>query len=203
MLEYPADQPTLVTICGIDPGTECLGLSSIEFDVATRSIVKISANTLVSSRSHHYSSRIEELHGAQFARMQAHYETLRLFFMRTEPIAVACESPFYFKLRPGAYGPLSETMQAIKRSLFDSQPNTPFFVYPPSTVKKAVSAGAHCGKDEMRVALLKHSLVVKYYDGDISLLDEHSLDAIAVAITFFNTQLITECADVSPFLIRL
>lgn len=181
MLVIPKDSPSLVSVIGIDPGSETLGLAVLTYDLQTKLIVGCKANTYVGSKLRYNSPWIEEIHGARTARIKAHEENLVNIFKIERPVAIACESPFFNQRRPQAYGALTEVATAIRNAVLEYNEWLRLYFYDPPTVKRAVKAAGNALKDEVKAKVKQ--LDNLNYNGDKPLdsLDEHSIDSIAVA----------------------
>lgn len=180
-LHIPLDSPTTALIIGIDPGTTRLGVGLIFVDLQTLKIshsiaMTISADKLVSSTNF-----VAKVYGDRYARIAAIKEALIDLFRFYQPSLVSCESPFINMRRPQAFGALTEVVFAIKEAVEEYNEYRGLDLVDPPTVKKAVGAAGNAGKDDMKKQLIK--LDVLNYNGQVPLdqLDEHSIDALAVA----------------------
>lgn len=181
MLYTPTTGSDTAFIVGIDPGSENLGFASIEFNLDDFSIVSTRAQTFTGSKLMVKNSWLIESRGERVARINA----LRLIVYKKlealQPIQVVCESPFYNPRRPMAYGVLIEVMLALKEVTYEHDPWRELYLIDPPTVKKCVGAAGNADKVKVKEAVL--ALPGLNYDGYVPLqdLDEHSIDAIAVA----------------------
>lgn len=173
---------TIVNIIGIDPGTNTLGFSVIYFDCKTLTILSTFATTFIGEKLSRYDDYSRFLHGDRFMRLRAHEENLLHLFRQFQPFQVVAESNFMNTRRPQAYGALVETVSAIKSALYRFDPWKPLYLIDPPTVKKAIGAKGNADKEEVKRCLLKLEDDL-HYQGDIPItaLDEHSIDAIAIA----------------------
>mgnify|MGYP003537453766 CR=1 FL=1 len=169
---------SLSAIVGIDPGTQTLGLSTIWFNPQTMVIDHIDVETVIGSH-HHYKEWVGDYHGERFNKLMGHTDYLSGHFERCLPIAIACESPFYSRLHPGAFEALLGTVQAIRQSVMNYSMWKPLDTVDPPTVKKAIGAAYNAKKDEVFKAFQiseLYKLVTNPQD-----LSEHAVDATAVA----------------------
>lgn len=166
-------------ILGIDPGSETLGVACLSVDAHTLEVVNTQAITFVGSKLG-MDPWMEGMHSARFARIAAHQENLKAIFRQTLPVSIVCESPFYNPRRPNAFAPLVETLNAIRRAVWEYDAQQPLESVDPPTVKNAVGAKGNADKDAVKAKVLTLPL---NFTGPIplELLDEHSIDAIAVA----------------------
>ncbi len=186
MFLLPEDYVPLATIIGIDPGTDTLGIASITFDVRDARITETRAVTYHGSKLIK-GGWMEDVHGARFARIQALRETLGHWLRLKNPQYMTSESPFFNRMRPQAYGALTEIVYALKMEVFDHAPDLELVMVDPPRVKNAVGAKGNAGKDEVKAGVL--AIPHLNYVGLPALadLDEHSIDAIAVAKWRYET----------------
>lgn len=180
MLPLPADDKNIATIVGIDPGTTKLGFAQLHYNVDNYDIVGCEAETLLGEKLPG-SDWLESLYGARFRRIEAYREVLKYRFDLASPVIIASESPFINVKRPAAYGALTEIVYAIKLAVVAHNSWRPLHLLPPSMVKNAVGAKGNADKDAMQVALSKLPAIASTCMSSISALDEHSIDALAVA----------------------
>ena len=188
MLYLPADEySSLPKIIAIDPGSETLGVSFLEFHPMSLEVQSVSAKTFVGSKLPGMDPWLAAIYGERYARLQAHKSNLIALFEHHNPAVIACESPFYNPRRPNAYGVLVETIAMIKEAvrLYDIWKN-PFLIDPP-TAKRSVNAKGNADKDVMRAAVLALPEFQGKWCEDPLLYDEHSIDAIAVGYCQLRT----------------
>lgn len=181
MLVLPEDSPSSFTIIGLDPGTSTLGFAVLTIDISTLKIVSSTATTFVGDKLHSVKAWTRDTHGDRTARIQAHGINLRSLFNTYKPLLVASESPFYSQRRPQAFGALTEVITEIRNAILDVDPWRCLFLVDPPTVKKAVGAPGNAQKEIVKEKLLL--LADLNYNGfrPLNELDEHSIDALAVA----------------------
>lgn len=180
MLTMPADASPYASILGIDPGTECLGVACIEFNVVTLEIHGAEAMTFKGSKLP-TPEWVQDLHGDRVGRIWAHRENLLRVLSQVDPISIACESPFFNRMRPQAYGALTEIVYAVRNAIMDYTHYLDLTLIDPPSVKNAVGAKGNADKHTVHNAVL--ALPDLNYAGRIPLadLDEHSIDSLAVA----------------------
>ena len=196
MLIMPEHASTIASIIGIDPGTDTLGVANIYFDIPTMRIVSTQAQTLKGAKCA-AGSWTSEINGDRWGRIESHYETLGHIFNHYQPLEIACEAPFINRRQPQAGLALTEVVAMIKHAVIRYDSWKRLYMIDPPTVKNAVGvlgrAGGPEGKMLMRTAVL--AMPVLNYNGEIPLeqLDEHSIDAIAVAYCRFKNLLDELC----------
>lgn len=185
MLTFPKESPTTVRFCGIDPGTNYLGLSLFEFEIITLTITSIEAMTFRSDSFVKQDDPLISSHSERIAKIYAQKNNLLNHFRRYKPCFVCCESPFYNRLRPSAYGPLVEIIAGIKTACIEYDRYMPFYLYDPSTIKITIGAKWIGGKTEMKTAMSERPELLAVLKKPLDQYDEHSIDAIAVSFTHY------------------
>jgi Holliday junction resolvasome RuvABC endonuclease subunit len=176
----PAHSASIISIIGIDPGSNCLGTSILWVDLSIMKIIASSAKTYHGDR---LSKELwtAELFGDRIGRISSLEDELLRLFVNVSPYMIASESPFMSMRRPQAYGALTEVICAIRSAVMRYDMWKPLYLIDPPSVKKAVGASGNADKEKVKEALMK--LPDLQYNGDIPIarLDEHSVDALAVA----------------------
>lgn len=178
-----------VNIVGFDPGSETTGVSVLTIDPQTAHIYSANAWTIKSSKLQAFTGMDPDSHSERMCRLRALSMEVQSIMDTFRPWAVGCEAPFYNRLMPSAYGSLTEVVVYIQNSCISYNPCTRFELLQPQLVKKSVGAAGKKGKDVMREAVkadtaLNSSLIV-----NIDSLDEHAIDALAVARCMLNFRL--------------
>ena len=180
MLHVTENAPATTSVVGIDPGTKMLGVCILEFDLVTFEILKIQAVTYDGSRLPS-SEWVGYLHGDRVRRISALRDKLTEVLCTYRPLYVCCESPFYNQKRPSAYGALTEIVCAIREAVRAYDMWKPLYMIDPPSVKKAVNASGNAGKDDVKSSISKIETLSRVCVTPIAKLDEHSIDAMAVA----------------------
>lgn len=182
-LLYMQEEKPFFILTGIDPGTSKLGIANLKVDIETLEILAADAETYDVTKIVNDKSWLATLHSYRTARIYKLKELLLRNFNKLQPSVIACESPFFNKRFPGAFQPLVEVLTGIKDSVIDYSIWQPLFMIDPSSVKNGVKAPGNADKDKMKIAVC--ALIDLNYNGAVPLieLDEHSIDAIAVAYT--------------------
>ena len=125
-----------------------------------------------------------QLHGEKIAKLIALQRAMVKMFNAWEPHWIVSESPYMGRF-PQAFAALTECLDMIRRSVIDYNKVLPLDSIDPSSVKKGVGVSGKSGdKDKMSKALTNLVKVGKLTlaEGiDLDSLDEHSIDATAVA----------------------
>lgn len=173
-------------IVSIDPGSIHLGISVFDIDLRERQLKSIEAFTIHTEKLPNYTGLDEEYFGERLIKLHKLKMRIAELIYQLQPQAVACESPFYNRLRPMAYGVLLETLSYIHTAVIEVNPLIFFKTIEPLLAKKAVGAGIMKGKVDVRVCIESNPLLMSVLRTDIDTLDEHALDSIAVGLAFLN-----------------
>lgn len=184
MLTMPFDASSILSIVGIDPGTDTLGVAVLSFDARTLEIVSTEALTLHGAKEGR-NTWATEIHGDRAGRIETHRQFLLNLFLRVRPLSIASESPFVSRAFPQAGLTLTEVVSAIRHAVMQYDVWTPLIMISPTEAKNAVGVsgktGGTDGKALMQTAVL--AMPIFKYQGYIPIgqLDEHAIDAMAIA----------------------
>ena len=176
----------LTVLAGIDPGGHTLGLSYMSVDVRNGSIVKVDSMTIESDKLPDGMDGLEVSHSERFNRLYRLQVRLVDEFTQHKPTMVICESPFFNRFRPMAYGSLSELLSMIRVSVMLYDNTVPFKTYSPSEIKKGIHAGHISDKKAMQNAIKKLTEITDVLTKPITQCSEHEIDAIAACYTHLN-----------------
>lgn len=177
---------TLVSICGIDPGSTNLGFANMVFDPTNMEIETIAAFTINLEKILSEDNIIATHHNERTAKIFALQSLLVNLFNQYLPITICCESPYQNRFRPNAYAPLVEVIYAARVASIHYNPAVRFQTYEPSIIKKSVGAGAISDKLAVKRAIMNNPNIVTKLLTPIDSLDEHSIDSIAVCYTHLS-----------------
>ncbi len=171
----------------IDPGSNCTGVSVIEFDCVSKTIISTHAFTIDAKRLA-INSSFDESFGNRLARIDALRQCLIYYFCHYKPAFTICESPFIGISRPQAYGALTETICAVRLALAEYDPFQTLFSIDPPSAKIGVGAPGNAKKDVMMSKVCGLAPVLNFANGEqgLAALDEHSIDAIAIGYSLLN-----------------
>lgn len=175
---------SICRIVGIDPGSTTLGFSVLEYDARTLRIIRTYAYTFNADKMK--LSDLDALsHSERYARIYALMQALYEAFLELQPTFVISESPFMAMRRPQAYGALVEVVFAIRSALREYDPAMSLDLVDPPSAKNAVGASGNAKKEQVAHAIKKilHQICFDSSASNITFdeLDEHSVDAIAIA----------------------
>lgn len=176
-------------LISFDPGIHTTGTACVTFDTSNGTLLSITAKTFKTDRLNFYTGFEQEALGLRSVLLERLSLAAHNEFMIYRPWAIGCESPFYNPGMPGAYGSLTEVVSTLQTTANRYNPNIPFDLLSPQNVKKAIGVAGKKGKGVVREALAALPNVCNVLTEPLSSLDEHSLDAIAVAIAMFKFRL--------------
>ncbi len=171
-------------IAGIDPGTNAAGVAFLHYDIEAQCVTHLELATIREEAL--YTPQLEdalESHGARFRRTQAVSEAIGAWILARMPSVVVCESPFYYRMQPGAFAPLVEVLYAIRARLYQEAPTLVMHTLEPILIKKLATGHAFAKKDEVLKALLSHPLLT-HVAMQLTNASEHAIDATAVALAW-------------------
>lgn len=170
-------------IFGIDPGSDTMGTSVVDYDLRSGRCVLQYAATHSGSQLMRDYPRWITVYGERATRLWSHEAYLLNLMQRWQPHYVISESPFMGRF-PQAYASLVECMHVIQRAVRTYDEWMPLHTVDPPTVKAVVGVKAKGStKDDVKQALLGFTFLENPHGIDIAGLDEHSIDAIVVALT--------------------
>ena len=180
MLSIPLSSGNIAKIVGIDPGTETLGIAIIHFNIDDFRIVQCEAATYKGSNllSNDFT---RALFGDRYTRIEAHRYNLYKILIQEQPLIIGCESPFISRRFPQAGLALTEVVCAIRAAVRLYDLFKPLYSVTPPEAKKAVGAKVNKDKSEVQRSILKIKELTSTALMPLNLLDEHSIDALAVA----------------------
>ena len=180
-------------LLGIDPGSSTLGVAILEINSITFSIVATTAYTIEATKLELFNTLDLRLPERE-RRLRAISKAISLYLEDYKPLTLAIESPFFNSRKPSAYAVLIETMYVLKQTARAYDLNLPIIEVDPPTAKKAIGVRRLKAKERRRLKLTTKDLVREALlpltalklTSDIDSLDEHSLDAIAVAYSSYK-----------------
>lgn len=183
-LVFPKLNITEVCLIGIDPGTRFMGVAMLTYDARTFEILSSTTRTLKACQM---ALDVEAVyaHGEKYARLLALENELLTTFRLTEPVDVYCESPYYSGKTPSAFGPLVETVQTVRRAVYDYDRSMPLTMITPSAIKSAIGASGGAKKGPVLQAMQRMTGDIRYYS-DLNAVDNNAVDALAIAVTGYK-----------------
>lgn len=180
MLQLPLKSP-LYRVLGIDPGTDTLGVAVLDLNLELHTITLVYVTTLVASKNIKQLDYLSELHTERFVKLQDHQCNIAKILEYYQPHCVISESPYLGRFA-NAFAALTECLLVIKQTVLNYNPWISLELIDPPNVKKSVGAPGKGGDKELiRNALKSLNTIQGLNPSVIDQLDEHSIDAIAVA----------------------
>jgi hypothetical protein len=167
----------------IDPGTHMLGTTINAITEDNRWVVLCTHTTNIKNLIKHvYSAEVINAFGERFCKSKMCGEVINKFATSWQVNKIVSESPYMGKF-PAAFSALTECMLSMRYGAYNYNTTDTIVEIDPATIKKAVGVPGNSGdKELMRLAVSK--LVGGYID--VSLLDEHSIDSIAVGYAWYR-----------------
>lgn len=172
-------------IMGVDPGTKNLGMSLGVCDFRTPVYtIHVGQTFNIEHLIHKTNAYTTEFQSRNIAMYKAVYTLVYEMVHQLQPDLVICEAPYLNKRFPLSYMLLSLCSQAIQQAVKDYSIFIPFEFIDPASVKTGVGVkGNSPDKDLMQAAILGNPLIQGTFD--LSTLDDHTIDSIAIAYNGF------------------
>lgn len=187
MLVIPNNSTDTINIIGIDPGTTFLGYCVITVSLSTLDIISSIAHTLNGAKLSDPDNFTAQTYGDRFNRILYIGNELSNVFRYYKPLIICAESPFFGLRHPNAFQALTEVICTIRNAVYKHDIWMSLKLVPPSLVKQAIYAKGNATKSTMQNCICEMSSEFKYTGNTpLNLLDEHSIDALAVGYYAFN-----------------
>lgn len=178
----------MVRIAAVDPGTSHLGLAVLDWEFGTEQAEVVWAQT-VHAKDPTHDSPYGEYVGRRDARLAYLEEQWELFLRMANATFHATETPFMQRAKLSAYESGVELQLMLRRTLWRVHPGKFLHGYNPIIVKSFVGVEAK-GTDKSHMAAAVQKLYRDHTLIDLSELDEHSIDGIAVGNIFVRVSLL-------------
>ena len=179
-------EPLLLRVLSIDPGTNALGLSVHELNLTEGTMIVLDAHTVNVPRVMNlYCSDTLFYQGEKIAKLKAVEYAVSNYARTWEIERAVSEAPYMGKF-PAAYAALVSCINAIRSgcSFYDSK--LYLEVIDPATVKKMLGVPGNSGDKSLITKAIEKSEIIDTSTVDLSALDEHSLDSIAVGHAYLK-----------------
>ena len=164
----------------IDPGTSTIGVSIFTINAIDLSIVDIETVLIDLNIGFIEIDLVDNLLNRLY-RLNLRVKELIEYY---QPKLVSIEASFYFKLRPAAYGPLSQSIMAIELATLYIDPNIRIFKFSPKTIKMIATKGGAANKDDVLSGIANIPEIVNKINP--YLLSEHEVDSLAINYTLLD-----------------
>lgn len=187
MLVMPKSKEAFRVI-GLDPGSSNLGVSLLENALDDGPSVVVESYTVKLKENQFGYAAIGDQHGGRVVRLMILFDTV-LNIMRThKPHAIIIESNYLGKFAQ-SFAALVECVITIRQAVYAYDPFMQLYLIDPTTVK--INTGMKKVKGTSKEDVREHlRLCTKLKWGvDIDSLDEHAIDASAIAY-YYTSQLL-------------
>lgn len=183
----PEQGPMTIRIVGFDPGTAHLGCSVLDWEWG-KPMPRVIYATTIHAADDLVDSSMAEVLGKRDVRMRAIRKELKEFLEIAQPTFAITETPFMQRGKLSAYESGVEIQLMLRECMWEYSPRIHVNGINPKTLKNHVGV-EHKGttKDDMKAAITK--MYDSHSDVDLSVLDEHSIDAIGAANYFWRAEL--------------
>lgn len=182
MIDLTEDK-LIYRVLGIDNGTDTVGIAVVDHHLITGLSTVVHAETLTASRTA-YTRHEGKLDSR--GKMQARLEVIATWLWEVlnefDPDVIGCESPFQH-LHAHSFAALTTAIDNLSAVAFHYCTTLEFSKISPGSAKKAVCPVGQYGnsKEHIREMIGKNKDIVFGEGVKLDDLDEHSVDAIAVA----------------------
>ena len=184
MPAHAYDECGTYRIVALDPGTAALGVAVIDVDPETGHLYVNHATTLDVLKEAQRYPQIAALHGDRVSKLHALERALVRIFLAWKPDQIVSEAPYMGRF-PQAYAALVECVTSIRRAVMSYDRTLPLPTIDPATVKKSVGVSGKSGDKSAMLSAIQSrddlTLCVNLSD-----LDEHAIDAIAVGYAHYK-----------------
>lgn len=179
-----ADYCKEITLMAIDPGLNNIGVAIYFISLNPNRINKIIAFTLKATKVVDSSGLDEELLSEQFIKRQKMTNAVKQIAEQYMPDIFVSESPFFNHKTPGSFAILTEVISSCFDKVIEIDPNTVIATLEPKYVKKLFGIAKEIGKEVVKDAVSRFTIITDSLEGNLEALDEHSVDAIAIGYTY-------------------
>lgn len=167
-------------IMAFDPGTTTIGVSIYRINAHDLSIMDIETTLIDLNIGFIEIDLVDNLLNRLY-RLNLRVKELIHYY---QPKLVGIEASFYFKMRPMAYGPLSQSIMAIELAIQYVNPNIRIFKFPPKTIKKIATDVGSADKDDVLSGIANIQEIANKINP--YLLSEHEVDSLAINYTLLD-----------------
>ena len=168
----------------IDPGLNNTGIAIFYVKVTPFEILSITASTLKSDRLIDDSGLDDENFTERLHKRYKMGNALKRILEETNPCVVVSESPFFDRRKPGSFAVLTEVLTTLFDTVVNYNPLIRFSMVEPLLVKKVLGVAGQKGKEVVREAMSKETLLIQALSSPLEHLDEHAVDAVGVGYTY-------------------
>lgn len=181
-------------IISIDPGSNMCGMSVLKLNTLTLEIEIEFVSTFFRKEVLKGREGDVEKWGERVIRNLGYAQILKRLLDKYDPNAVFCEAAFAHRIQ--TFKVITEQSALFTSICYNYSREVPFNTFSPSEVKANMGVDGRSGDKTLMTAALKlrkfHGNVV-----DLDVLDEHSIDAIAVGLKHIDE--VIKCLSSKPF----
>lgn len=175
-----SDLEGYIRVMAIDPGSKTLGIAILDYNPETGHLILVEAWTLTTNRAVLCDPARAERFGALFVRIEAIVDHLIHAMRLYRPDEFIAETSYLGRL-PQAFSVLTQVMSAIRRALRFFRPSAVLTGIDPASAKVELGVpGNSPDKELVRRAVMRLTNLDNQSGKPLSLLTEHSIDAVAV-----------------------
>lgn len=168
----------------IDPGLNNTGIAIFYVKINPFEILSITASTLRADRLLDDTGLDDEDFTERLHKRYKMGNALKRILEETNPCVVVSESPFFDRRKPGSFAVLTEVLTTLFDTVVNYNPLIRFSMVEPLLVKKVLGVAGQKGKEVVREAMSKETLLIQALSSPLEHLDEHAVDAIGVGYTY-------------------
>jgi len=168
----------------IDPGLNNTGIAIFYVKVNPFEILSITASTLSADRLLDDTGLDDEDFTERLHKRYKMGNALKRILEETNPCVVVSESPFFDRRKPGSFAVLTEVLTTLFDTVVNYNPLIRFSMVEPLLVKKVLGVAGQKGKEVVREAMSKETLLIQALSSPLEHLDEHAVDAVGVGYTY-------------------
>lgn len=168
----------------IDPGLNNTGIAIFYVKTNPFEILSITASTLKSDRLIDNSGLDDEDFTERLHKRYKMGNALKRILEETNPCVVVSESPFFDRRKPGSFAVLTEVLTTLFDTVVNYNPLIRFSMVEPLLVKKVLGVAGQKGKEVVREAMSKETMLIQALSSPLDYLDEHAVDAVGVGYTY-------------------
>lgn len=188
LIPEPVNPDVTLRIGCVDWGSSHLGLAVLDWEWGKDTATVVWSNSIhVSDETHHTS--YTEACGRRDLRLDVLEKAWREFLILSRPTFLIAETPFMQRAKLSAFEAGVEMQKMLRQVLWSVFPSKYLYGVDPMTVKRFVGVEPK-GTDKTDMAKAVTALYEKHSLVDLSTLDEHSIDAVAVGNYFVRSSLL-------------
>lgn len=170
----------IARILSVDPGTNQMGVAITTLSFPGRLCTIDYVNTINIDRQHKDHHALDD-HGGELTKQLVIRDVMLDLIQLYQPHVVVMESPYMGRFAQ-AFKLLTKCMHTSQLTTYGYDPDLPFVFYDPATIKQHIGVKGTSGDKNLMTEAIRSRMGSEIIlDPHLfSLLDEHSVDAIAV-----------------------